>query len=66
MAGKKKEPNPKDLIIQKIANLCRDIGDRSFVIREAEGAIIGYHAQIDQLREQLRALESGNGPEVAK
>lgn len=70
MARKKKEelvinmgpvnvaPNPKDEVVQKIANLCTSIGDRSFVIRQAEHDIMNYYGEIDQLREQLRALET--------
>lgn len=59
--------NPADKIRQDIANLCTSIGDRSFVIRQAQSEITSFHAQIDQLRDQLRALEvPANGPEAAK
>jgi hypothetical protein len=59
--------DPKNDLIQRIANLCTSIGDRSFVIRQAESDITGYYVQIDQLRDQLRTLEgAGNGPEAAK
>jgi hypothetical protein len=58
--------NPGQKIRQDIANLCTSIGDRSFVIRQAKAEIIGFHAQIDQLRDQLRALEQPNGPQAVK
>lgn len=51
---------------QDIANLCTSIGDRSFVIRQAQSEITSFHAQIDQLRDQLRILEPVNGPQAAK
>lgn len=51
---------------QDIANLCTSIGDRSFVIRQAQGDITTFHTQIDQLREQLRTLEPVNGPQASK
>jgi len=49
--------SPAVKIRQDIANLCTSIGDRSFVIRQANSDITAYYAQIDQLRDQLRALE---------
>ena len=57
-----------DKIRQQIANLCTSIGDRSFVIRQANSDITSYYAQIDALREQLRAAEApaSGGPEVTK
>lgn len=51
---------------QDIADLCASIGDRSFVIRQAEGEIVRFHARIDQLRDQLRVLEPQNGPQAVK
>lgn len=51
---------------QDIANLCTSIGDRSFVIRQAKSEIVSFHAQIDQLRDQLRILEPVNGPQAVK
>lgn len=51
---------------QEIANLCTSIGDRSFVIRQAKGDITSFHAQIDQLRDKLRALESQSGSQAIK
>lgn len=51
-------------IRQNIANLCTSIGDKSFVIRQAKSEITGFHAQIDQLRDQLVALEKANGPQA--
>lgn len=58
--------DPSVQVRQEITNLCASIGDRSFVIRQAEGEIISYHAQIDQLREKLRVLEAQNGPQTPK
>jgi len=75
MARKKKDEvtsvkenpeNPSTTIRQQIANLCTSIGDRSFVIRQANSDITAYYAQIDQLRDQLRTLEQPNGSEVSK
>lgn len=51
------EVNPGDKIRQDIANLCTQVGDRSFVIRQANSDITTFYAQIDQLRDQLRTLE---------
>lgn len=56
----------KAKIQQDIANLCTSIGDRCFVIREAQSEITKFHSQIDSLREQLRTLEAQNGPQAAK
>lgn len=53
----KEEVKPSDALRQQIANLCTSIGDRSFTIRQAKSDITSYYAQIDSLREQLRALE---------
>lgn len=68
MARKKTETDitPSQKIRQDIANLCTSIGDRSFVIRQANSDITTYYAQIDQLRDQLRALEQPSGPQTAK
>jgi hypothetical protein len=49
--------SPSQKIRQDIANLCTSIGDRSFVIRQANSDITSYYAQIDKLRDELRALE---------
>lgn len=49
--------SPSDEVRQQIANLCTNIGDRSFVIRQANSDIVKYYAEIDQLRDQLRTLE---------
>ncbi len=62
----KSDVTPAQKVRQDIANLCTSIGDRSFTIRQAEAEIIGFHAQIDQLRDQLRALEQVDGPQAAK
>lgn len=51
-------PSESDKVRQQIANLCTSIGDRSFVIRQAESDITQYYGQIDALREQLRTLET--------
>jgi hypothetical protein len=67
MSRKPKESiDPAVKIRQEIANLCTSIGDRSFVIRQANSDITGYHTQIDKLRDQLRALETQNGPQATK
>jgi len=68
MARKKTEEpaNPAIKIKQDIANLCTSIGDRSFVIRQANSDITSYYAQIDQLREQLRKLEVPSGTQDPK
>lgn len=58
--------DPSVQIRQDITNLCASIGDRSFVIRQAEGEIISFHAQIDQLRDKLRVLETPNGSQAPK
>lgn len=64
-AAKEQETaDPKVEVVQKIANLCTSIGDRSFVIRQAQSDITSYYVQIDQLRDQLRALEPVNVPEA--
>lgn len=60
------EITPAAKIRQDIANLCTTIGDRSFVIRQAQSDITGFYTQIDQLREQLRVLETTSGSETAK
>lgn len=60
------EVNPSQKIRQDIANLCTSIGDRSFVIRQANSDITAYYAQIDQLRDQLRALEPKDGSQASK
>lgn len=56
----------KAKIQQDIANLCTSIGDRYFVIREAQGEITKFHTEIDSLREKLRILEAQNGPQATK
>jgi hypothetical protein len=67
MSRKPKESiDPAVKIRQEIANLCTSIGDRSFVIRQANSDITGYYTQIDKLRDQLRALETQNGPQATK
>ena len=54
-------------IQQKITNLCVNIGDRQFVIRQAENECKNFFVQIDVLRAELKTLkESTSGPEVTK
>ncbi len=63
----KSDITPSQQIRQDIANLCTSIGDRSFVVRQAQSEIIAFYTQIDQLRDQLRVLEvPANGPETLK
>lgn len=65
-ASQEQKANVSNKLRQDIANLCASIGDRSFVIRQAEGEIVEFHAQIDTLRDQLRALEPASGPQATK
>lgn len=68
MAKKKNAPelSNADKLRVQIAQLCTQIGDRSFVIREANSTIVACYSQIDKLRNDLVALESANGPQAAK
>jgi hypothetical protein len=72
MAKTKKvvEVTPGDKIRQDISNLCTQIGDRHFLIRQANSDVMQYYAQIDALRDQLRVVEQPgsiqSGPETAK
>jgi len=54
--AREKKIDPKVKLQQEIANLCTAIGDRSFVIRQAEKDIDDYYEKITQLRQQLLDL----------
>lgn len=52
-------------IKQTINNTLAYVGDEYFKIRQAESAITGFYAKIDQLREELGKLAGvGNGPQT--
>jgi septal ring factor EnvC (AmiA/AmiB activator) len=57
MAKKKREPTELDKLKQEIANLCTTIGDRSFIIRQAQADVQSMFEKIDVLRNQLIELE---------
>lgn len=61
-----KKLSETDQVRQDIANLCTTIGDRSFVIREAQNQITTAHEQIDELRKKLRELEGADGSKNVK
>lgn len=67
MAKKAPVKTEADDVKQEIANLCTTIGDRSYVVRQAQADITAFYAQIDTLRTKLIALETANaGPQAAK
>lgn len=62
MAKTKKieEITPEKQIMQQIANLCTSIGDRRFVIDQAEKEIVANLANINELRGKLKELSNGS------
>lgn len=69
MAKKEKitPTDPLQQVKQEIANLCTTIGDRSYVVRQAQADITQFYSQIDALRTKLIALEKTDvGSEITK
>jgi hypothetical protein len=54
-------------IKQKISNLCGEVGNQEFIIRQAKADTQNFFAQIDSLRIQLKSLlEQNSGSKETK
>jgi uncharacterized coiled-coil DUF342 family protein len=61
-----KQPTTAEEVRQEISNICVQIGDKQYGIRQFERDIENFYAEIDGLRNKLFQLEKASGSKDTK